>query len=262
MVIEKNRWIRNGIALAIESIKVLFRNPILLVYTLVPLLTSLLMLLFIVPSYYVLMHQQTPFSFDQVEPWMIIATIIFIIISLLMNAFFMCGLAHHTMHILRQHPITVKESFHWVRRHVQQILGWILLPFLVIIISAIILFPAAISLPTIVSAVIAIGIVISAGCVFFCTPVGTTIIATEKIPVLHALKRAMYLVWSHLGTYLVMLFGLSLIVSLLMLPIKLLFDLPGSGPFVFLSMIANTIFYYEFYVKNEEVVVYHEQKDF
>lgn len=262
MLIEKNRWIRNGIAIAIESVKLVFRNPILLVYTLMPLLTSLVMLLFIMPSYYVLMHQETRFSFDQIEPWMIIATIMFIIISLLMNAFFMCGLAHHTMHILRQHPITVKESFRWVRHHAQQILSWILLPFLVIIISAIILFPAAISLPKIVAAVIAIGITISAGCVFFCIPVGTTIIATENISVLHALKRSMHLVWNHVGTYLVMIFGLSLIFSLLMLPIKLLLNFPGLGPWVFPSIIASTIFYYEFYVKHEEVVVYHEQKDF
>lgn len=261
MLIEKNRWARNGIAIAIESVKLVFRNPILLVYTLVPLLTSLVMLLFIVPSYYVLMHQETPFSFDQVEPWMIIATIMFIITSLLINAFFMCGLAHHTMHILRQDPITVKESFRWIKRHLNQIILWIIFPALLMI-SAAILVAAAIYLSKILAIVTVIIIVIPLFCVLFCTPIGTTIIATEKTSVLHALKRAMHLVWSHLGTYLVMIFGLSLIISLLMLPIKLLFDLPVSGFFGFPSIIASTIFYYEFYVKNEEIVVYHEQKDF
>lgn len=261
MLIEKNRWVLNGTTISIESIKLLFRNPILFLYALAPLAMVLVLLLFIVPSYYLLMHQDAPFSVDQVGPFVIVATIIFAIISIVIGIFVVYCLVHHTMHILRQKSITPRESFKWVIRHFKQVLRWFLLPFLLLI-SATILVSATIYLSNILGAITAIGIAVPLFCVLFCMPVGTPIIATEKISVLRVLKRAMRLVWNNLGTYMVMFFFLSIIISLLMFPIQLLLQLPGSGLFVFNSIIANTIFYYEFYVKNEEVVVYHEQKDF
>lgn len=266
MVIESNRWIRNGIVISIESVKLLFANPILFVYALVPLAMVLIWQVLVGAPVFLPAENLD----NAVAPLNTSAGlyVIFTWICFIVGTFFACCLAHHTMRILRQQPASVRESFAWCSQHSKQIGAWILIE-LFLSFGWLTLFPQSthmlLTIGAIVAALFLLGF-LSFILLLFKLHIVIPIISTEPIEIIPAIKRSSLVIWHNLGTYIVMLFSSAIIaVMLYAIPATLIGLLVGVQPFVhsvwnaqlvlLLSLpiftIANTLFYYEFYVKRE-----------
>ena len=265
MLIESNRWIRNGITISIESVKLLFRNPILFVYTLVPLAMVLMWQIFVgIPALSLsdnlndaLVRYNTTLG----------VFAIFTLIALMVGTLFACCLARHTMRILRHQPASVHESFFWVLAHGKQIVAWILIE-VFLSFAWLNLVPASTyALFAVASVVTALFfLLLSFILLLFKLQIVIPIISTERIEIIPAIKRSSQVIWNNLGTYIVMLFSSAIIAMLLYaMLITVIGLLVGMQPFInsvwnaqlvlLLSLpvftIANTLFYYEFYIKRE-----------
>jgi hypothetical protein len=271
MLIESNRWIRNGIAISFESVKLLFRNPILFVYTLAPVLTVILSYLFMGTTNLFIQQNFVTAEFETYSNAQLATYGIWSIIITFFGIFFSCCLARHTMHILRQQPTSVSESCRWVLQHYKQIVAWIL----VVIVSSLswlTLFPpsmyAIVILGFFAISLFFLGF-LSTIFLLFRIYIVTPIIATETIAIIPAIKRSSQIIWNHLGTYIVSLLASSIITALVyaVLAIIISFLIGPEYTIIWKSYlnselifilalpiiitIANTIFYYEFYVKRE-----------
>lgn len=103
---------------------------------------------------------------------------------------------------------------------------------------------------------------------FFRLYIVTPIIATETIAIIPAIKRSSQIIWNHLGTYIVSSLASSIIAALVYAVLAIIISflvgpeytiiwksyLNSELIFILASpiiTIANTIFYYEFYVRRE-----------
>lgn len=253
MLIERHRWIRNGIAISVESIKLLCRNPNLLVYVIIPLLTISIWYLSMGPDF--LLTLKSNYATDELAMYKALALISIVFVSI----FFGCCLAHHTIHILRQQPAHIHDSLMWVLHHfIKQILLWAIL--LSIISFNFEWLKGEISFIStsydLTLFLLKWGAYLLGAIALFVTRLINSmiipIISTEKISLLRVIKRAWLLIVNNLETL------IAIEIALYGIPILLIVSSFGiDSPYIQvirvvgfpLSIIANTIFYYEFYVK-------------
>lgn len=233
MISMSNGRVRNGIIIGIESIKLAYRNPIVWLYALVPTLMALICQVYLASD------------------WLKIA------IAYITIPFFACGLARHTMHILRQQPASIHESFRWIAHHYKPVLFLILLG---LVFGFVLCLPQCYFGEAFIKSLSGLNslrlFVFICGilCLYLLTiPLTIPIIATEKISLLHALKRSLRLAWNNFITYVTRFVFLFLMFHL---PVRLLCWGMGISSDVLtvalfpLFTIANTIFYYEYYVRS------------
>lgn len=263
-----NSKLKNGILICIESIKLIYLNPILWAYV-VP-----------IAAYFIWCpFMPRPLFVEDISSYPQECYRTFALATLIVTIFFSCCLARHTMHLLRQQQASVHESFNWIIHHCKHIIRWMGVAAVVFFLSDL---PGSfdivdsewvlvITTATIVS-LCWIGFLPSL-LLFFNLHIVTPIIATQVMPISQALKRSCTVIWTNFGTYIVAqcaaVFIATLFPAVFLLVLQRLMGATfQSGiafvkaPQILLCTVINTLFYYEFYVKDEEVVVYHEQKDF
>lgn len=255
LITHKNR-IRNGIAITIESIKLLFSNPILFVYTLLPLVMISIWYISM-GSDFILTLKDSDQATAELTTYKMLATFSIVFVSI----FCCCCLARHTMYILRQQPASVRKSFMWIVHHFGQILLWIILasiPFLNFewlkdmpspaSRNELLLFLFKWSTYLLIAA--------ASWVISFVAIIIIPIISSEKISITDAIKRAWLLIFNYLEVCIAM--GIAAII-IYGLPIILLRSLLVDAAYaqliqvvtIPLSIIANMILYYEFYLKRE-----------
>lgn len=240
--------IKSGMQICIESLQLLYKNPVIGAYIG---LQAVMNILFAIAAHYV-NHTD--------------------IIAGLITLFLNFCIARHAMHILCQQSAGMHESFVWIFHHLKQVILWIfVLPLLffsgllLILISWSLFGSITVAVPLLdraVGALVVVTILLYAVCFSLFSGIVIPILATEKISICAALKRSLHVVWNNLGTYIAMLcFQVLIMVVLFLVSLALLsifFTVATrpyvellAMPFMFLLTIGKTIFYYIFYVKLE-----------
>lgn len=245
-----------GLAVVKETIRLVFKYPILLMYALFLFVAS------------VALHCTVSYNLL----WDILLEAASFLLMVLIN---FC-IARHTLAILCKQPITLIETVSWVISHIKQIVAWVLisgvvslgLRLLIVLLALIVALVGIMSSdwPVAVSIfLVSLGAVLAALSLVVVVMItsGTPIVAAEQLPVRMVFKQIRYL-WRRAGrSYMfaaILLILLSVMVSALMIiGVQLVLSNPNSDVwfsdlaplFMFFITIANTLFYYHLYYKQE-----------
>ncbi|MBS1986737.1 hypothetical protein JST99_02290 [Candidatus Dependentiae bacterium] len=267
MILQENRWVRNGITIGTESVRLLFRHPILFAYALIPMLTVVFMYLFMDPTYAFIKQNLVGAELDSFSSAQLAAIGTMAIVTMACDTFFASCLARHAMHILRNQPASIRESCTWIMQHSRQIVTWMVAEIFFSLSWLTFAHPvmAAIgALCAMIGSLFVLGL-LSTVLFFLKIHIMVPIIANETITLIPAIKRSSQVIWSRFGTYIVAMLWSSVLAALLFaLPaiiINLLFwQFAHSAEYpkflqwsIFLALpvitLVKTIFYHEFYVK-------------
>lgn len=247
--------LRYGTSFVVRSIHVLITNPILLVYSTLPVLMVHTMSTLGMPLFKAIAYgtagSATEFLVYKVLP---VATIG-------IKVFFVAALAHHAMHILQGEFTGIKESIAGATKRLPALIWWALMVILYQMLSAYL----GITIHSLVSGALfrqnALYIMLAliyagiTGIVIALTSLVIPIIATEKTGMLTACKRSAHLIIQYAGVFLgllLLLFATDIIELILM---RNLFDYRMAVTLFFgifirpITILAYTLFYYHYYAQ-------------